>query len=598
MDRAEYINEAMRQLNDTNFYQKLTKPIYLETAVEYGRILQGLKDRHAITGRQMTYLTGDRPPKLRRFYLLPKIHKDREKWTTPFMPPGRPIVSDCGSESYKIAEYIDYYLNPISTKHPSYLKDTYDFINKVKQIELQPRTYLFTIDIDSLYTNIETKRGLSTVKKWLQRHPQADRPDVTLIQLLELSLTKNDFEFNGQYFLQTRGTAMGKKFAPAYANIYMAEWEETVLAKCRLRPSHYYRFLDDIWGTWPHTETEFEEFIVTLNSHHPYIKVKHILHLASVDFLDTTTFKDPGNDKTTTLDIRVFFKETDTHALLHKESFHPQHTFPAIVKAQLTRFHRICTRPQDFNRTSRVLFRVLRPRGYTRSFLQKINRQWHNSIGTQRTTKRLTRERGRVIPLIVPYSLQGRRFTHKIKENFSEMFKGDTPPWKIISAYRRNKNLKDFLVSSRMREKKNKTVGVQVEPRNKRLVTCSASREGYLIPEVPLNQSNCVYLISCHKCKKQYVGQTKNTIRARLHTHSYNIRTHKKRDTHLVSHFLRHGLENLRIRGQDHDPKWTLGQRLRKEREWIKKLGTEFPLGLNERNDYQNHSLNGPVTNQ
>lgn len=33
------------------------------------------------------------------------------------------------------------------------------------------------------------------------------------------------------------GTAMGKKFAPAYANIYMADWELTALDKCPL-PSH------------------------------------------------------------------------------------------------------------------------------------------------------------------------------------------------------------------------------------------------------------------------------------------------------------------------------------------------------------------------
>lgn len=30
-------------------------------------------------------------------------------------------------------------------------------------------------------------------------------------------------EFNKEFFLQIKGTAMGKKFAPAYANIFMAE---------------------------------------------------------------------------------------------------------------------------------------------------------------------------------------------------------------------------------------------------------------------------------------------------------------------------------------------------------------------------------------
>ncbi|KAM4540300.1 calpain-3-like [Fundulus diaphanus] len=41
---------------------------------------------------------------------------------------------------------------------------------------------------------------------------------------------------------------MGKKFAPAYANIFMAEWEAGALESCSKAPLHYYRYLDDIWG--------------------------------------------------------------------------------------------------------------------------------------------------------------------------------------------------------------------------------------------------------------------------------------------------------------------------------------------------------------
>ena len=40
---------------------------------------------------------------------------------------------------------------------------------------------------------------------------------------------------------------MGKKFAPNYANLFLAEWEEKALEKCVLKPSVYWRFLDDIF---------------------------------------------------------------------------------------------------------------------------------------------------------------------------------------------------------------------------------------------------------------------------------------------------------------------------------------------------------------
>ncbi|KAG7490778.1 hypothetical protein JOB18_042220 [Solea senegalensis] len=64
--------------------------------------------------------------------MLPKIHKDPVKWSKPHViPPGRPIVSDCSSETYRTAEYLDFFLNPLSTTHPRYIKDTYDFIDKI-----------------------------------------------------------------------------------------------------------------------------------------------------------------------------------------------------------------------------------------------------------------------------------------------------------------------------------------------------------------------------------------------------------------------------------------------------------------------------------
>ena len=44
----------------------------------------------------------------KRLYFPPKVHKDLDKWPVPNkMPPFRPIVSDCGSESYRVSEYID-----------------------------------------------------------------------------------------------------------------------------------------------------------------------------------------------------------------------------------------------------------------------------------------------------------------------------------------------------------------------------------------------------------------------------------------------------------------------------------------------------------
>ena len=71
--------------------------------------------------------------------MLPKIHKDPTKWSKPHeILPGRPIVSDCSSKTYYTAKYLNYYLNPLSIRHPSYIKDTYDFIAKIRTLKITP----------------------------------------------------------------------------------------------------------------------------------------------------------------------------------------------------------------------------------------------------------------------------------------------------------------------------------------------------------------------------------------------------------------------------------------------------------------------------
>lgn len=77
------------------------------------------------------------------------------------IPVGRLIVNDCGSESYRMAEYMDYYINLLSQIHPSYVKDTYDFVQKLSALVVPASGFLFSVDVDSLYTNIEMKRGLA-----------------------------------------------------------------------------------------------------------------------------------------------------------------------------------------------------------------------------------------------------------------------------------------------------------------------------------------------------------------------------------------------------------------------------------------------------
>ena len=345
-----------------------------------------------------------------------------------------------------MAEYLDSFLTPLSTRHPSYIRDTKDFVHRIRRMRIEELCFLFTMDVNSLYTNIDIPLGMAAVRKWLLKYPDINRPDTELLELLHLSLTRNDFLFDEQYYLQIKGTAMGKRFAPAYANIYMADWEATAFTKCKKVPTQYVRYLDDIWGIWSHSHVDFLEFVHTLNSHHESIKLDPSTDHTQVHFLDTTTFKGPDFGQTGVLDTKVYFKPTDTHALLHRQSFHPQHVFKGILKSQLLRFQRICSRQVDRDQAVHTLFHTLRRRGYSWSFLQQLRKKVY---GPPTATTLDTRQ---LIPLVSVYSKYSLHVNRKLKINFNKELENTTIPgnFKVISAYQKSPTLKDLLVRAKL----------------------------------------------------------------------------------------------------------------------------------------------------
>lgn len=577
MGREQYIHEVKRQLNDATYYKQILKPIYLDTVPLIHEILDRLKNKKFINWRQRQYLAGNRQPRPRLFYILPKIHKDPNSWTIPFkIPPGRPIVSDCDSETYYTAEYLDFYLNPLATLHPSYVKDTYDFIKLIKSLRIRSDFYFFSMDVESLYTNIPIDEGIDCVERMFQKYPDPKRPDEELLELLRINLTRNDFLFDDQFYLQIKGTAMGKRFAPAYANIFMADWEEGALFKCKKQPAVYVRYLDDIFGIWLGSRVEFEEFVKILNSHDSSIKLKVQISKNSIDFLDTTIFKGANFHKTQKLDIKVYFKSTDTHALLHKNSYHPKHTFEGIIKSQLIRFKRICTRTRDFRQAVSTLFGAVRKRGYSRSFLR----------GCLKTFKiKKDRKKNNLIPLIATFSPAARILNYKFKNNFMKMTNRDNliPNSEVISAYRRNKNLKDWLVRAKLPSFDwTKPLKAQKYFYKLKFIQNNSNHTIMKIGQnFTLKSKNCVYIIFCLHCDMKYVGETRNCLNIRLSQHLHNIKNKKELNTLFVQHFIGHGMAAVRMAGLEENVCWSDWERKKRERYWIYMVGTREPWGLN-----------------
>ena len=156
-------------------------------------------------------------------------HKERDD-NLPIGYPGRPIVSACNSSTDNISKYIDYVLKPLMQSLPSYVKDTSDFIQKLKSAKLaHANSYLVTLDVSSLYTNIPHKDGLDACRFFLNKNSSSkDLPVDSMLKLIELVLENNHFQFNSENYMQKMGTAMGSPMAPAYASLFRHLGAKTV----------------------------------------------------------------------------------------------------------------------------------------------------------------------------------------------------------------------------------------------------------------------------------------------------------------------------------------------------------------------------------
>ena len=129
-DREDYLAEAEKQFQYVIIYENTDfKESDLVT------MFQSLSMKNLIIEKELKYFSYQYK-KLTNFgkmYFLPKIHKRLDN------VPGRPVVSNCGTAIEKASEFLDHHLQPIMKSGVSYIKDTNDFLFKLKNLEKRTR---------------------------------------------------------------------------------------------------------------------------------------------------------------------------------------------------------------------------------------------------------------------------------------------------------------------------------------------------------------------------------------------------------------------------------------------------------------------------
>ena len=595
MNREDYIAEVDRQLNDQTYYEKLPDNPHEQFKKEIQDAISEIQQNKKLLGVDSIDISNEN--KIPQFCILPKTHKPYNA-SLPLGYPGRPIVSACGSLTENVSAYIDTTLKSHMESLPSYIKDTTDFINKIRQLpRLSKDSFLVTLDVSSFYSNIPHKDGIEACEYFMSKNGCASRDSVQGIsKLIELVLTKNHFQFNDEDYIQRLGTAMGTRMAPSYASLFMGKFEKDFLESCGVQPLLWLRFLDDIFMIWDDSEEKLLQFFKEINKFHETIKFTYNYSKTNAVFLDVKIEKSQDGNLCTS----VFEKDTNVHQYVEFSSCHPLSCKKGIPYSQAKRYRRITSDNDNFKRDLNRLETYFQTRNYPADILSEAIQKASNLTVEEALMSNSCKQNNQsIIPFICSYnpSLPNigkiiNQYWGLLKISASESVRRlfESKP---IVAYKRPTNIHDILVHTKMGKQ---TASFNVTKCNrKRCSHCSTINESDCFTstntasvhkvnyDLSCTSTSVIYLITCKKCKAQYVGQTRQKCANRMNNHKYDIAHFPDTFTNVSEHFnsAGHSIQDFSFMPIDRVTNdW---KRLLKETTWMHVLDTVSPNGMNSK---------------
>ena len=477
--------------------------------------------------------------------------------------PSRLVVGMGNCQLTRVQIWLEHFLTPLSKKfgHFEYIKDSNDFLLELENVKSLASSEnwnwdhytLFTVDVKALYPSVKFEHLKTALQYCFDTCTDwSDTIKTIVIDLILYTLKYQQVYWEGNYYILDQGIPTGGKHSVPIANILLCfivtnalrnniEFYDIFKSKVPL----WKRFIDDGCGIFKGSIKDFIDWYKILQSIFDSYSLELTCDTDSyivnernecfqkdnegIAFLDIDIFKCDG-----TIHSKEHRKETSSNSYLNFSSAHPRHTFGGIIKSQLIRVRKLCSREVDYDEAVFNLKNRCINSGYSKVLIDSILGQ-SKQIQRDLSKVKVLRNENENLRLII---MTGTSYENEYKK-FAKQMNSLIKDFKIQIVMSTGPTLARLLFNNR---NSNMNTNEQcdlncfvckngLQNKSGRVVSTVTGME-YKVPNDLSCLNGGIYMVK-GRCKSQYIGKTIHFgLRGKEHfSTSKNSSVYKHRQT-------------------------------------------------------------------
>ena len=274
-----------------------------------------------------------------------------------------------GSPEYKLAKFLDMVIKPyILDKHM--LRSSYEFLEKLQEINLNSNQVMVSFDVKSLFTNVALQEAIDLISdKIYENNSNSNQLPIKkkIFKKLVNLATKGRFYRKTNYFSKLMVFLGIHHLVLLYLTSFWIKWEPAFYKSNSIPPQNvYFRYVDDIFAIF-NNEADSKEFLDRLNSQHKNLQFTMEKSTNTLPFLDME-LKIHNNN----LQSWIWRKPTHTGVFLNFKAVCPLKWKSNLIGCMLNRAKNICSNRQLFQNEVEKLRSMFFNYEYPNYFFDKV----------------------------------------------------------------------------------------------------------------------------------------------------------------------------------------------------------------------------------